>query len=122
MTHSLPEAKMSKGEETFMLHCRVHGLRPEREYRFDPVRRWRVDFAFPEAKLAIEVEGGVWQGGRHVRGAGYSKDLEKYNALTQAGWRLLRYTTGMVSSGEAINGVLAAIRATEAGPFGEVTR
>jgi very-short-patch-repair endonuclease len=64
---------------------------PHREYRFHPTRKWRIDFAFPETKIAIEIEGGVYQRGRHNRPIGYIKDLEKYNALQIDGWKLLRY-------------------------------
>ena len=61
------------------------------EYRFHPTRRWRIDFAFPDIKLAIEKEGAVWVGGRHIHPSGFIKDMEKYDALTEMGWRLLRY-------------------------------
>jgi very-short-patch-repair endonuclease len=62
------------------------------EYKFYPTRRWRIDYAFVKEKIAIEIEGGVWSNGRHVRGNGFLGDMEKYNTLTEAGWRLLRYT------------------------------
>ena len=65
---------------------------PVAEYRFAPPRRWRFDFAWPELLIAVEVEGGVWSRGRHVRGRGYLGDLEKYNAAVVMGWRVLRYT------------------------------
>lgn len=68
---------------------------PEREVKFHPTRRWRIDYAWPDVRLAVEIEGGVWsngkKGGRHNRGTGFVKDMEKYNALTELGWRLLRY-------------------------------
>jgi len=51
---------------------------------------WRLDIAWPDRLIAVEVEGGVWSGGRHGRGSGIVKDMEKANALTMAGWRLLR--------------------------------
>lgn len=63
---------------------------PVREHRFHPVRRWRFDYAWIESKIALEVEGGVWTGGRHTRGAGFLGDIEKYNAATVAGWRVVR--------------------------------
>lgn len=31
---------------------------PVREFRFHPVRGWRADFAWPEHKLLLEIEGG----------------------------------------------------------------
>ncbi len=75
---------------------------PEREYRFAPPRRWRFDFAWPAQRLALEVEGGVWTGGRHVRGAGYERDCEKYSEAALRGWRVLRVTSGMMRDGRAL--------------------
>ena len=76
---------------------------PQREYRFHPTRRWRFDFAWPEHKLAVEVEGGLWIRGRHNRAKGYESDLQKYNEATLLGWRLLRFSPDMVEQGEAID-------------------
>lgn len=64
---------------------------PELEYRFCPGRKWRSDYAWPAHKLVLEVEGGIWTGGRHVSGVGFSRDMEKYNWLAEHGWRILRY-------------------------------
>jgi hypothetical protein len=70
---------------------------PVSEYRFHPTRKWRLDYAFPEFKLAVEIEGGIWTQGRHTRGSGFAGDMEKYNALAEAGWLLLRYPPGKVN-------------------------
>lgn len=70
---------------------------PETEYRFHEKRLWRVDFAWPEIKLAVEIEGGVFTKGRHVRGQGYINDMEKYNSLQLKGWLLLRYTPKLIN-------------------------
>lgn len=86
------------------------GLLYVSEYRFHPVRKWRIDFAFEPHKLAIEVEGGVWSGGRHTRGTGFEADCEKYNALTLAGWRLLRFTDKPIKSGEAVQAIIEALQ------------
>ncbi len=75
---------------------------PVREYRFHPARRWRLDYAWPDFRLAVEIEGGVWINGRHTRGRGFLGDLEKYNELAMAGWSLLRFTPKQVKDGTAI--------------------
>lgn len=63
-----------------------------KEYRFHPVRRWRFDYAIPEYKIALEVEGGVWNGGRHTSPVGFLNDIVKYNSATLLGWRVFRTT------------------------------
>jgi very-short-patch-repair endonuclease len=77
--------------------CRACDLpEPVAEYRFHAERRWRFDFAWPERKVAVEIDGGIWVHGRHNRASGYLADLEKLNAAAEAGWRVLRYATGHV--------------------------
>ncbi|OPY11347.1 MAG: hypothetical protein A4E67_00245 [Syntrophaceae bacterium PtaB.Bin038] len=75
---------------------------PVKEFRFAPPRRWRIDYAWPDHKLAVEIEGGAWIGGRHVRGSGFMNDMAKYNELTLMGWSLLRFTPRQVRNGEAV--------------------
>ncbi len=69
----------------------VKGPDLEREYRFDAKRRWRADFAHLEARVLIEIEGGIWVNGRHNRAAGFNTDLEKYLAAGLAGWPVFRF-------------------------------
>lgn len=102
----MPTKKLSKGEELFALHCMAIGLHPQREYRFCPDRRWRADFVFETEQIIVEIEGGTWSNGRHSRGAGMETDMKKYNRATIMGYRVLRYTTAMVQSGEAIDDVM----------------
>jgi very-short-patch-repair endonuclease len=99
----------SELEETLALLIRVEGLpEPEREYRFCE-RRWRFDFAYPEQKIGIECEGGTWAGGRHTRGSGFEKDCEKYNQAAIMGWKVLRFTKGMIDDGTAIETIKAVL-------------
>lgn len=46
-------------------------------------RWWRVDFTWPEKRVALEVEGGAFikGGGRHNRGASFVDEMDKYNRL-----------------------------------------
>lgn len=62
------------------------------EWYFHTERKWRFDYACPELKIAIEVDGGIFTGGRHSGGVGQLKDMEKMNAATILGWRILHYT------------------------------
>ena len=94
---------MSDLEELLLQHIKLVGLpTPEREYRFSPPRRFKADFAYPDEMLLIEVEGGVWTRGRHTRGGGYSKDMEKYNLAATMGYRILRFTGDMIKDGTAM--------------------
>jgi hypothetical protein len=77
---------------------------PEQEVPFakDLGRRWRFDLAWSARRVAVEVEGGVYSGGRHTRGAGFEQDCTKYNTATTLGWAVYRVTRGMIESGEAV--------------------
>jgi very-short-patch-repair endonuclease len=46
---------------------------------------------------AVEIEGGVWRGGRHTTGAGFTRDCEKYLAASALGWMVLRLTPDMIT-------------------------
>jgi very-short-patch-repair endonuclease len=74
----------------------------EYEFKFHPDRKWRFDFAWPHARIALEIEGGVWTGGRHTRGSGFLRDMDKYNAAGILGWRVFRATPQQVKNGQAI--------------------
>lgn len=80
----------------------------ETEYRFHPPRLWRLDFCWPDQKVAVEIEGSVWTNGRHTRGSGFTKDLEKYNQLTLDGFRLLRFTSDSLKNDPT--GCIASVR------------
>lgn len=63
---------------------------PVAEHRFARPRRWRFDFAWVDHRVALEVEGGAWTGGRHARGKGFLADCEKYSTAAALGWLLIR--------------------------------
>lgn len=92
------------------MHCRAHNLEPEREFVFAAPRKWKFDFAFTDQKIAVEVEGGTWKQGRHNRGGGYESDCRKYSHAAILGWRIIRVTTEMVLSGEAVDLTIACIQ------------
>jgi very-short-patch-repair endonuclease len=96
-------------ELAMALHLRAAAIPFEREYRFHPSRAWRFDFALPAARLAIEVQGGVFSNGRHARGAGITDECEKFAHAVIAGWRVMPVTGAQVKSGLAIQWVKQAL-------------
>jgi len=89
--------RQSTLERTFeTLWRQLGGPAMEAEYRFHPDRKWRFDFADPAAMVAIELEGGVFSGGRHTRGKGFAADCAKYNEAARLGWRVFRFTADML--------------------------
>ena len=97
---ALPKQSQS---DVLAWQLRAYGITDfEQEYKFHDLRRWRTDIALVSHRLAVEVEGGVWTKGRHTRSAGFLGDMEKYNELALAGWRLIRVTPQQVKSGEAL--------------------
>jgi hypothetical protein len=97
-------------EETFAFQVKATGLpNPEREYRFHPPRMWRFDFAWPELAVAVECEGGTWNGGRHTTGSGFESDCKKYNQAAVDGWTVLRYPITAIKNGEAIAQVIGVL-------------
>jgi len=101
-TPKITQKHDKKGEfkRIFGLFCREKWCF-EPEFRFDKDRRWRFDWANPELKLAIEVEGVTYFGkaiGRHQSANGIEGDMEKYNRAIELGWVVLRYSQRMISN------------------------
>tara|TARA_Y100000310_G_C20284277_1_gene624081 strand:+ start:314 stop:655 length:342 start_codon:yes stop_codon:yes gene_type:complete len=95
--------RKSELEELFAGLWRRHGKgwpKPEREARLIEGHRFRADFFWPTERVAVEIEGGTWIGGRHSRGSGYQRDCEKYNLYVISGVRLLRFTGDMLRKDE----------------------
>jgi very-short-patch-repair endonuclease len=103
----------SKGEIALAGQLDARGIGYERELMLIPKRRFRFDFLLA-GDLIVEVEGGTWSGGRHTTGAGFKSDCFKYNAALELGYRVLRYTTDMVTKGEAIAQVERIVAAESA--------
>ena len=80
---------------------------------------WVFDLACPEYKVAVEVQGGTYSGGAHVRGKGYENDCKKGNAARLAGWQVYAFTGAMVYSGEALLIIGEALQQREAKPIRE---
>ncbi len=98
LTAARRKAKTEKLTNDFLLMWRASGgPRLEAEHRFCAGRKWRFDFAVPEKRLAIDLEGGIWTGGSHTRGGRFNSDAEKYNAAALLGWKVVRFTVNMIT-------------------------
>lgn len=83
---------------------------PVAEYPFHPERRWRFDYAWPDQKIAIEVEGGIWTGGRHTSQGGFIGDMEKYTEAAVMGWCVIRITPKALMTLHSVGLVKRAIQ------------
>jgi hypothetical protein len=74
--------------------CQLHGFVLFEEYNFNPLRRWRFDWAIdPDGKrLAIEYEGLSAKKTGHTTSKGFTGNTEKYNSAAALGWKVLRFT------------------------------
>ncbi len=79
-------------ETKFIQLVRDAGLpRPQLQYEVrgrDGSFVARVDFAYPEAKLAVEIDGYAFHEGRKQ----WDNDRARQNALVDLGWTVLRFT------------------------------
>ena len=106
---------------------------PIPEYKFHPVRKWRCDFAWPEYKLALDVEGGIYGRGKpcpscgisrtgaHSSVSGILRDIERGNAALLEGWIILRVLPEELEleNGKAFNLVEAAFKLRKEIPDGD---
>ena len=66
----------------------LQGLLQQTKERVRMRLRYVIDIAFPEAKLAVEIDGWAW----HMAVDRFRADRHKGNALVRARWDLLRFT------------------------------
>lgn len=82
----------------------AHGLPPwEREYLFHPTLKYRFDYAWPDHRVALEIQGGTYVAGAHSRGRRQRSDFEKCNAAVLLHWRLFYADTDMVTTGVIVD-------------------
>jgi hypothetical protein len=67
----------------------------ERYLKSKRSKRYRLDFAHPDSCIGIEIQGGVYNRGRHVTGSGYERDCRKYNLAYTSGWTIFLLTSQM---------------------------
>lgn len=67
----------------------------KRYFKSKRSKRYRLDFADPISRTGIEIQGGVYNRGRHVTGSGYERDCRKYNLAYTSNWTIFLLTATM---------------------------
>lgn len=91
LQQQLGDGAAAKSERLLHRILRQAGLTgwvPNLEIRVDGVLSCVLDVAFPEAALAIEIDGMAY----HVDVARFRRDRAKQNDLVALGWTVLRFT------------------------------
>src|SRR5574337_580463 len=73
----------------------------ERNFRFHPDRRWELDFAWPEDRFAVEIDGEV-----HRIKERFHSDIEKHATALRMGWKILRLDGRAVRAGAGVDWAL----------------
>lgn len=105
-----PKSKESYNKRVVKVYFEEQGLpTPVFEYRFHDKRKWRIDVAWPDHRLGLEVQGGIFVQGRHSRGASLLKEWEKLNTGSAMGWRWFFCQPKDVCTQEVVNYIKEAI-------------
>ena len=83
------------------MYRRLTGSRLKPRCQF-PVGPYRIDFAFPEAKVAVEVDGSRWHRDKE-------RDASRDRELESLGWKVIRITGSdtVLKDGNTILGPVA---------------
>jgi len=106
------KSQKSQWEELFAAQIKERGLSaPVRQYPFAKSisRLYRADFAFLDEMLIIEINGGLFNFGRHARGAGVENDLERCALAAALGWKIMGFSPRQVKSGWGIEMTAVAL-------------
>jgi len=96
-------------EDTFAFQLDALGIDYVRQYRAIKGRKFAWDFAFPDERLLVEINGGTYTVGAHSTGKGIARDYEKSNLAQLQGWRCLSFDGKAVRSGEAVEVIRQAL-------------
>ncbi len=72
-------------------------------------RSWEFDFACPNVRILIEVDGGTYFKGGHTSGAALENQYNKQDVAAAMKWTVMRFTRNMIESGVAVALVTQAL-------------
>lgn len=94
----------------FMIQCQGLKLPPAAvQWRFanskhpnNAARKWRCDVLFPDYRLMVEIDGGIWVRGAHSHPTDIIRNMTKQNDAMLLGYQVLRFTPAEVKTGHAV--------------------
>lgn len=100
------QSQKVKWEEMFSAQLKILNTPiPVQQFKFCPDRKFSADFAWPERKILVELEGGIWRrgGGAHSHPANIIRDIEKQTLAAYHGYRVFRFWENDIKSWSAAN-------------------
>lgn len=90
-------------EGEYALQIRMAGItEPYRQFKAIEGRKFAWDFAWPDYKLLVEVNGGTWVKSGHSSGSGLNRDATKGNLAAINGWFTMTFTGDHIDDGTAL--------------------
>jgi len=110
-TDELKKAYKEELERSIQTQLKQAGIEFKTQVMFSESRKWRFDIGLTKnnhkhQRVLIDIQGGTWSGGAHVRGKGYENDVDKMNAATALGFEVYWFTGKQVKDGRAIAFIL----------------
>jgi hypothetical protein len=81
------ESRLEQELFELVLRCEVPPPVPQYELRCIDGRQVRLDFAWPDQRVAVEADGRRW----HATTADFERDLARSNSITASGWSIYRF-------------------------------
>jgi len=97
------ESRLEQELYEVILRCEVPAPVLQHELRCVDGRKVELDFAWPEARIAVEADGRLW----HATTADFERDRARANSITASGWSLYRF--GWADVRERRAGTVASI-------------
>jgi hypothetical protein len=108
---SLRTNATAKNEPIFLQLLKDAGLPvPAKEVVMAKGRRFRIDYAWEECRLGIEIQGGVFTRGAHGSIYGILSGYKKSNVAAEHGWTLMYFLPSEMHSMETINQIKRAFQ------------
>lgn len=104
------KAKLESLENALAGQLDAAGIKYARQYQFCSTRRWRSDFLISGTLILVEIHGGTFTHGAHVRGKRFESDCSKQNEAVLMGFAPLVFTAAMVKSGEALRVITQMVK------------